>query len=522
MPAPVDVLVRLANPPAPPAADAASPRKRVAVLVCHGMGEQVPFETIDTVARQVAKVAEDQHHQTAITVEQVANEGSSLPRAELNIRIGQKHVEAHFYEAYWAPLTAGKVTIRDTLSFLRRAGWRAFKFARRDGAFDRWMFGDKQTFEIPARRVLELFVATTVVIAFTAALASSAVLFAATLLHLVLRHTPTREALTTLTVAGLFALGTIAVIAPAGYALTRKLWRTAATGPTSQPSPEGDRQMALYLSVALVIVAVALSGWASRELYEEMNEEFWWFAVVATIGNLVALALFYVARMIRDYPGDVAAYVSSFEVSKFAELRSTIQRTGRTVARYIYGLREADGRLFYDEVVIVGHSLGSVVAYDTVNDALNRDAHLHGWDDKSAIGALSVNARTKLLLTFGSPLDKTAFIFRTQKSVVEFPIREALAAAMQPMIVSYDQRSLRWINVYSPSDWISGALHYYDPPLGDDVRRVENVQAKSSRLPWVAHVEYWERPLVRGFLYEALTGVRPADVAGEIVRPPAT
>ncbi len=37
---------------------AAEPRgRRVALLVCHGMGQQVPFETIDAVATELAFVA---------------------------------------------------------------------------------------------------------------------------------------------------------------------------------------------------------------------------------------------------------------------------------------------------------------------------------------------------------------------------------------------------------------------------------------------------------------------------------
>ena len=44
----------------------------------------------------------------------------------------------------------------------------------------------------------------------------------------------------------------------------------------------------------------------------------------------------------------------------------------------------------------VGHSLGSVIAYDALNRLLR--------DDAAASVALEVKKRTKLLLTFGSPL----------------------------------------------------------------------------------------------------------------------
>jgi hypothetical protein len=73
---------------------------------------------------------------------------------------------------------------------------------------------------------------------------------------------------------------------------------------------------------------------------------------------------------------------------------------------------------------LVGRSLGSVVAYDTLNGLLNED--------------VSRSTRTQLLLTFGSPLDKTAFLFRAQSEFSD--VREALAAATQPLIVDYALR----------------------------------------------------------------------------------
>ena len=57
--------------------------------------------------------------------------------------------------------------------------------------------------------------------------------------------------------------------------------------------------------------------------------------------------------------------------------------------------------------VRVGRSLGSVIVYDVLNRLVNED---------EAIGcSLKVVARTPLLLTFGSPLDRTAFLFAVQR-----------------------------------------------------------------------------------------------------------
>ena len=126
--------------------------------------------------------------------------------------------------------------------------------------------------------------------------------------------------------------------------------------------------------------------------------------------------------------------------------------------------------------------------------------------------AYRVVERTKLLLTFGSPLDKTAFVFRTQKAEREIDVREALAGAQQPLILSYEMRRARWINLWSPSDWISGPIGYYDSPQPLPGQGVCNIENPGSKRPDKAHTGYWTEPLFRGVLHTALTGVCPDDV----------
>jgi hypothetical protein len=174
---------------------------------------------------------------------------------------------------------------------------------------------------------------------------------------------------------------------------------------------------------------------------------------------------FVIRYFIVEYVGDVAAYVSPYKDSKFDELRHKIQKIGFNVAKVIYGFPSEDGRAKgdnathadprYAKVLIVGHSLGSVLAYDTLNAMINLD-NISGRSQ-------GVVERTRALITFGSPLDKTAFLFRIQASRPQDWIREQLAAAVQPLIVSYNQYrplSFRWINIWSPQDIISGELNY--------------------------------------------------------------
>jgi hypothetical protein len=60
-----------------------------------------------------------------------------IGRAELPLRRPDgSRVDVHFYEAYWAPLTEGRVTLRETLTFFIEAGFRGLRFALIDGVFD--------------------------------------------------------------------------------------------------------------------------------------------------------------------------------------------------------------------------------------------------------------------------------------------------------------------------------------------------------------------------------------------------
>lgn len=70
--------------------------------------------------------------------------------------------------------------------------------------------------------------------------------------------------------------------------------------------------------------------------------------------------------------------------------------------------------------------------------------------------------RTRLLVTFGSPLDMIALIFASQW-VRATETREALAASFQPLILDYERfRTIPWVNIWSPADIISGGLGFFD------------------------------------------------------------
>jgi len=546
------VSVRVEAPDAksaqPPAAEPGKLPGMIAVLICHGMGQQVQFETLDSVAREVRDAAEscgtlvaskpvrDAAESWGALVTSKPDIGVSLHpdadrfvgRAELKLkRPDGSLVEVHFYEAYWAPITEGRVTLRETLSFFVDAARRGLRFAYQEGVFDRWMFGGREEFEIPARRVLQLGLGMWILLLITAAFAAIALI---PLLGFVAlfrggQADPQLAITAALAFSILACLAALALLtAIVGWILRpgadKKRPKAVIDAPLGILAPRKRRRVVMVLVVETIMLLTTVFGiWIGIKIYQQ-----WLLPVVnnpashpvalisATILFVAALLLLrqFVQGFLIEFAGDVAAYVSPYKVSKFEEIRHEIQERGRRIARFIYSARGTDSiDPLYDAVFVVGHSLGSVIAYDTLNDAINRDTLGNGWGSAVTYGVVD---RTKLLLTFGSPLDKTAFVFRTQKPNREFDVREALAASVQPLILTYANRGGHWLNLWSRSDWISGPLGYYDAPQPPPGKGVCNIENPGSRFPGTAHTDYWTGQLFRGVLHTALTGVCPDDV----------
>jgi pimeloyl-ACP methyl ester carboxylesterase len=240
-------------------------------------------------------------------------------------------------------------------------------------------------------------------------------------------------------------------------------------------------------------------GWGSTALGFVMDR---WAMIWA--------ALAYVSTKVRgllvQYIGDVAAYVTPNVLDRFDTIRDRIKACVFNTANAIYRAGDAAGQPRYGSVVLVGHSLGSVLVYDCLNRLLNEDSR--------SGGVLRVQERTKGLVTFGSPLDKTAFIFETN---VDKPAanRAAMAATVQPLIADPRTRTIPWTNVYSTLDIISGSLHFYDEP-GKEPNRVDNVPDYAVTLPAGAHNEYWRT----GAVWERVNGLIPRPQPETEVLPP--
>jgi hypothetical protein len=501
----------------------AVPRK-VAILITHGMGQQVRFETLDMLARLVVNAAvdpSDNASRRVVTRLVTLPGGKILGRAEFTLERSDKvRFSVHVYEAYWAPLTEGLVHLRDVATFLARAGV-AGAMGSRHLRFYRFVLNAWRRYPIPAKakRIFTLgllaFGALAVLNAAVVAGASATLFGQGMWPPRDLLHAWTIDFLIFVIPAGVtgFFLWWMSVVERQqrrAMAPTSRLRRGRLTTPVT---------VLLLVTIVALIVAGGLAGLhlvgVLRAPFAALGDRLGRYVVVA-IWALVLLISAVIRWYLVEYVGDVAAYLSAPGLDRFYRLRKDIQTTVGEVGRAVFGNRT------YEQVIVVGHSLGAVVNYDMLNALINEDL-IASSSQAGSKASRDVVERTRAFITFGSPLDKTAFVFRTLGGT-SHTIREALAAAVQPLIVSEAWRPRRWVNIWSHLDYISSPLDYYDlpgastsipeKPLGQLLReiagapayRVCNAEDPDAGIPVLAHVQYWTNPLLANCIVWAIFG----------------
>jgi hypothetical protein len=485
---------------------------RVAILVAHGMGQQVPYETIDGVAQAVARgvtAAGGTVGKSVIRSVRLGTGGKDdvepeLVRAEMHIKPSSgAEQEVHIYEAYWAPLTEGKVNSVDVVRFLFDAGWNGIKNTSAR-TYRRWMFGAEQQFLLETEKLTLAFIG---VMAFLAALVLiNGVAVAAAASHAIgaANTFPGKDLLPLLTWD--FVLVDVAAVLIALGVYVFGSFRTVSW-------------LFIYAGAFLVVVAGVLllaHLFGCPLLVRFVPDGRWttfvtnWPITVLLLWIIEIRAVAKAREFIIQYVGDVAAYIAAHTVSKFWDVRRQIWQAAMKVGGAVYRARTIDDVAFlYQKIIVSGHSLGSVIGYDLLNGLL--------MDEQLSGQPLEVASRTRMFLTFGSPLDKTAFLFRTQKDMAS-QVREVGAAAVQPMITDYHNRPQEWINLWSKADIISGPLDFYDPPNVANAKHpahylharmnpkgVQNKIDREAKTPINSHIQYWEGGLLAEYLYRGIT-----------------
>lgn len=467
-------------------------RQRGAILVIHGIGEQDPLEALGAfvrgIARQLNVVRDEMQHRLVWRDGRVF----SMVRVPIREPVGRSGVTAFdVSEFYWAGLVQDRITLRQVLRWLVRTSltplrsWsvNAAVLFREQGAQQRrWWVLVRELL----RSALLFAVAGGIVALFVLAAYSYEELLEAGKLVLGILASVRHP---------IWLTAFIAVVVMGGIILNewRKLFR-----PRLHSSVEEQWVSAWWRRASFVAVAVlALLAWLIHSMAELRVDVLIWAIVQSVrpwpvLGPVIAVGITLVLRRpLIKFVGDIVLYVTADEKSTFFRTRAEIVDAATKCLRALLSSGE------YAAVYVVGHSLGSVIAYDAINHVI-REVRA----EPEGSGKLTREELNRLrgLLTFGSPLDKVYYFFRTEVPD-EAPVRAQLLSSLhafrkQPSGRDYGSVKLaryevpepgdfRWVNVYSRADFVSAYLDYY---------RVDRQVCRPYVNPVTAHMKYWADP----------------------------
>lgn len=586
--------------------------KKSAVWVVHGMGQQVPFATLEQVAEGIINTIGD-GNVANLVYREVKVDKTVLQRVELTLERAGTQRQVDIYECYWAPKTEGMVKLRNVIDFLWDGGTRGL--INSFSSFQRALFGEMIPFKIHLRTPAYLLATLSVL---GALMVMNAIIIATGASIAGLGDLPERSLVSPLTVvAGLasaaaITFGAILIIAEATKPLRSKSawgrtvrnvtwfsiaftivdlvvsaaimgmifwrkwnpawlhggapylqilanlfifaalllalasrlhrrWKLSRPRDAYAPKQSDSRvgwlgptlfYLAFFFHLAVAVGTLAilcsarhghfatspvgvailsLRSWIFS-LFVTLHAEYMFHLLARVFGwrgwvwPFLAIVSAQVRLLMVEYVGDVTAYVASNKVDSFDELRAKIKQLAKESLSAVFAAKsENDERFEYEKVCVVGHSLGSVIAYDTLNRVIADDQLATQIDpetgQKFEDGPGQIVKRTPVLLTFGSPLDKTAFFFSVIGKTTRH-VREQLAAVVQPLIENDRIRErIRWVNVFSRSDIVSGSLDFYELPewrtdAAQESKCVHNVTDEDALVPLVAHVDYWSNKKV--------------------------
>lgn len=231
--------------------------------------------------------------------------------------------------------------------------------------------------------------------------------------------------------------------------------------------------------------------------------------IIARHGNWEPLAgaalAWIVSYALTAYVADVAVYTNMDAKSKNYAARNAILSGSTAALKYLLTSKD------YDRVILAGHSLGSVIAYDTINELLAqyKAAPASGADQPEPMLNLAELQKIRGLVTFGSPLDKIYYFFREHVKR-----DQAIRAQILSMLHSLRKRrsgrdygefsfqydfdqldGLEWLNAWARMDPVSARLKFY---------RVDDQRKFCYCMPVLAHLSYWGDPDFYDYFCEKL------------------
>lgn len=271
----------------------------------------------------------------------------------------------------------------------------------------------------------------------------------------------------------------------------------------------GSTLLALLFGVATIGVSLmlrVLSWFDAADWAGDLAVMALAFPVAMAIVSLALTPVIWIygRRFFRNFLADVVFWTTTFEKDVRYSKRRDILRNCEDTLRHV--LADAD----CDRVVIVGHSLGTAIAYETL---LNLGRRVTAERNRPAGGKTSVDDLGPLvkkishIVTCGSPIDRISYFFNLAFSRYHRFNRVRDAAIGQTSDLPFQddrERKIQWINVRDAADPIASRLF---APRGKIPNREEilEIEVSSSHIPNPAgaHVGYFDAVLSAKLLFDA-------------------
>ncbi|MCY6382538.1 hypothetical protein [Hoeflea prorocentri] len=250
---------------------------------------------------------------------------------------------------------------------------------------------------------------------------------------------------------------------------------------------------------ALLQVPTALDwfGLANKISLPDVMEPNWKNALGIGFGILLALGL-------RDFLVNRLADVEAW--STYAETDEKFRKREAILNKSVNLLTHVVQQPACKRVVVVAHSLGTSVAYDTLLAAVHANRAVNAQETMT--GRVDFN-KVSHFVTLASPIDKISYFFESFQSPVRryLKIYEELRGDIgtSPFSKSGRQPHIHWVNIWDEMDIISGPLH--SPAAREWTEaRVDNVQVNSLTYfnPGAAHNAYFDNYNVIEILFDVI------------------
>jgi hypothetical protein len=493
-------------------------KARTAILLVHGIGEQNPYETLDQFGRNLMRYLSFEGGINDLQIEAARYDHNDSTEARIRLKTQAFGPDPNteglidIYEYYWAPQTEDKISYRETLAWLIKTTLtpiRLFNENLREmtnGSESRHTSDQPDESDEPLtrgavfmreiRRIILIYVPLLFVLGGLLYLVPQTIKLPGTV----------KDILDSWTSRHMFAKGVMTFCFVCGLALNlvviKQAWQAWLRYKRQQPVMVVRSWIWQTFMLGLLFVA---AGIGVGYLWSVSIPDY--FSPLLNVNVLLFLLAAGFARVVQfffaSFIGDVAVYTNAdAKARNFLVRKAILAGSTNAVIRLLQEKNVAQANDPYDQVIVAGHSLGSVIAYDTLNQLLNKR---YSREDQ-IVGCVPPKTRVTQdelnkilgLVTFGCPLDKVHYFFREN-----VPAHQAIRAQLLQFLQSFRKRpsnydyglyrlqrydasglnSVLWLNAWSKQDPVSGALHFY---TGLTRRHFKY------KIPIYAHLSYWE------------------------------